>query len=97
MKILQTNAFYRSVKKLDKNQKKVLDTAVQAITSNPSIGEKKKGDLKEIYVYKFRMLKQQILLAYIYQKKKCILILLTFGSHENFYRNLKKSSLHTKA
>ena len=96
MKILQTTVFYKSVKKLNRNQKKILDKAIQAIVSNPSIGEKKKGDLKEVYVYKFRMVKQQMLLAYTYQKKTCILILLTFGSHENFYRNLKKSSLHIK-
>ena len=74
-----------------------MDTAIQAITSNPSIGEKKKGDFKGVYVYKFRMVKQQILLAYTYQKRTCILILLTFGAHENFYRNLKKSSLHTRS
>ncbi len=97
MKILQTATFYRSVKRLAKNQKKTLDTAVQTIASNPSIGEKKKGDLKEIYVYKFRMLKQQVLLAYIYQRKTRTLILLAFSSHENFYRNLKKSSLHTRS
>ena len=97
MKVLQTATFYRSVKRLAKNQKKTLDTAVQTIASNPSIGEKKKGDLKEIYVYKFRMLKQQILLAYTHQKRTCILILLTFGSHDNFYRNLKKSTLHTRS
>ena len=97
MKILQTTIFYKAVKKLNKNQKKVLDKAVQTIADDPFIGDIKKGDLKDIYVYKFHMVKQQVLLAYTYQKKKLVLTLLTFGSHENFYRSLKKSSRHMKS
>ena len=81
MTILQTNVFYK---------------AVQTIVSDPFIGEKKKGDLKDVYVYKFCMVKKQMLLAYTYQKKTLILTLLTFGFHENFYSRLKKSSRHIK-
>ena len=96
MKILQTNVFYKAVKKLNKSQKKILDKAVQTIVSDPFIGERKKGDLKDVYVYKFRMVKQQMLLAYTYQKKILILTLLTFGFHENFYSRMKKFSRRTK-
>ncbi|MDE0151980.1 MAG: type II toxin-antitoxin system RelE/ParE family toxin [Bdellovibrionales bacterium] len=94
MKILQTNTFYKAVKKLKKNQKKILDEAVRCIVDKPLIGERKVGDLKGVYVYKFSMIKQQALLAYTY--KKGTLTLLAFDSHENFYRSLKKSSLHVK-
>lgn len=94
MKILQTAVFYKTIKKLKKNQKKILDEAIRAIADKPLIGERKVGDLKGVYVYKFSMMKQQSLLAYTY--KKGTLTLLAFGSHENFYRNLKKSSLYIK-
>ena len=94
MKILQTTAFYKTIKKLKKNQKKILDQAVRTIADKPLIGERKAGDLKGVYVYKFAIVKQQALLAYMY--KRGTLTLLAFGSHENFYRNLKKSSLHQK-
>ena len=91
MKILQTNLFRKSVKKFHKNQKKYLDKAVRKIIDDPNLGEAKTGDLAGIRVYKFQILTQFILLAYIYDNKKIILILLTFGTHENFYRDLKKS------
>ena len=90
MNILQTSVFIKQVKKLYGNQKKDLDGAVLEIIENPQIGEKKKGDLSGIQVYKFSMLKQLTLLAYEYQEKEQRLILLSLGSHENFYRNLKK-------
>lgn len=95
MKILQTSTFYKTIKKLKKNPKKVLDSAVQAIADKPLIGDRKTGDLKGVHVYKFSMMKQQILLAYIY--KKGTFTLLVFGSHENFYRSLKRYSLHKKS
>lgn len=50
----------------------------------------KKGDLSEVKVYKFKMVKQLILLAYKVNKNEFQIILLAIGSHENFYRDLKK-------
>ncbi|MCZ0931715.1 MAG: type II toxin-antitoxin system RelE/ParE family toxin [Oligoflexia bacterium] len=90
MKVFQTNLFYKSFKKLHKNQKKILDKAIQKITKNPALGSIKKGDLAEVQVYKFKMLSQLILLAYTYNAKNKTLVLLAFGTHENFYRDLKK-------
>lgn len=75
-------------KKLKKNQIKDLDKAVREIVKYPEIGERKIGDLADIWVYKFRMVKQEYLLAYQWDSKKRILIAL--GVHENFYRDLKK-------
>ena len=87
-KILQTPIFAKKKKKLEKNQIKDLDDAVRKVVKNPKIGERKVGDLADIWVYKFRMAKQEHLLAYEWNDEKRILIAL--GVHENFYRDLKK-------
>ena len=92
MKVLQTNLFYRSVKKLHNNQKRSLDKAIQKITKNPALGSIKKEDLTGVQVYKFKILNQTTLLAYTYNTKNRTLILLALGTHENFYRDLKKSN-----
>jgi mRNA-degrading endonuclease YafQ of YafQ-DinJ toxin-antitoxin module len=90
MNIRQTTSFSRQIKKLHKNQKKDLDQAVNEIIKDPTAGEMKKGDLNGIQVYKFKMINQLTLLAYDFYPDKQELILLALGSHENFYRDLKK-------
>ena len=89
IEVLQTSIFIRKKKKLKKNQVKDLDIAIKAIIKNPEIGEQKKGDLQDIWVYKFNMVKQENLLAYKWDEKRRLLIAL--GVHENFYRDLKKN------
>ncbi len=91
MEVLQTSSFRRAVKKLHGNQKSDLDKAVKAIMKLPDVGEDKVGDLAGISVYKFKMVKQLTLLAYCYEDEKIVLTLLALGSHENFYRDLKRS------
>ncbi|MCY4321819.1 MAG: type II toxin-antitoxin system RelE/ParE family toxin [Bdellovibrionaceae bacterium] len=91
MKILQTNLFYKSIKKLHRNQKQSLNKVIQKIIKNPAIGSIKKGDLADVKVYKFKILKQTTLLAYTHNTKNKTLTLLAFDVHENFYRDLKKS------
>ena len=91
MHIIQTNSFARVVKKLHANQKRDLDEAVQAVMADPLIGDAKVGDLAGVCVYKFKMAKQLTLLAYSYTDETITLTLLALGSHENFYRDLKKS------
>lgn len=90
MHILQTATFSKIVKKLHSNQKNDLDNAIKDIVNNIHIGDLKKGDLSGIRVYKFKMVGQLTLLAYEFHDHNNSLILLAFGSHENFYRNLKK-------
>ena len=90
MNILQTPAFSKEVKKLHKNQRKELDEAVKKVVEDPDIGDLKKGDLSGVQVYKFKMVNQLTLLAYKFYPQKEQLILLALGSHENFYRDLKK-------
>ena len=87
-KIYLSPAFSRKVKKLKKQEKKELDTAVLDIWNDPAIGQEKAGDLSGVFVHKFKIDKQQTLLSYTHTDSK--IYLLTFGSHENFYRDLKK-------
>jgi mRNA-degrading endonuclease YafQ of YafQ-DinJ toxin-antitoxin module len=89
--VLQSSGFKKTVKKLHKNKKRDLDVAIRELMENPLLGEQKKGDLSYMSVYKFKMLKQVALLGYRYENGSVILELLALGSHENFYRNVKKT------
>ena len=91
MQIIQTNEFKKAVKRLHANQKKDLDDAIKTIMQNTKVGEAKIGDLSGIFVYKFKMVKQLTLLAYSFANQTITLTLLGVGSHENAYRDLKKS------
>ncbi len=91
MQIVQTTCFKKAVKKLNAKQKSELDQAVKTIADNPYAGEQKKGDLDFLRVYKFRMNNQLTLLAYSYEEQIITLTLLDVGSHENFYRDIKRS------
>jgi mRNA-degrading endonuclease RelE of RelBE toxin-antitoxin system len=87
-KIYLSPAFGRKVKKLKKQEKKDLDDAVLDILNDPTVGQEKVGDLSGVLVHKFKINKQLALLCYTYTDSE--INLLTFGSHENFYRDLKK-------
>ena len=86
--IIQSPVFARQKKKLYKLQIKDLDNAVKYVYNDPAIGNMKKGDLQGIQVYKFKTQNQQVLLAY--EVVDSTLFLYTFGSHENFYKELKQ-------
>jgi len=90
MNIVQTLTFSKQIKKLHKNQKTDLDRAVRMLMDDPFLGDGKKGDLAGVYVYKFSMVKEHVLLAYQYDEEQEQLILLAVTPHENFYRELKK-------
>ena len=89
MRLLLTASFVKAIKKLHSQQKSELDSAVKSIGLDPSIGEAKAGDLLGVRVFKFRLSQQQCLLAYRILDEESIK-LLTFGPHENFYRDLKR-------
>jgi len=89
MRVVVTPTFNHAAKKLLPNQKKSVDLAVQAISKDPYIGEQKAGNLSHIFIYKFKVLDQQWLMAYRFEGKK-ELRLLTLGSHENFYKTVRK-------
>ena len=88
MKILQSRSFQRKVKKFNKKQKLQLDEQIKLIIEEPKIGVEKKGDLRGVYVHKFKIKAEQYLLAYRIVDEN--LELITIGSHENYYRDLKK-------
>ncbi|MDB4493013.1 type II toxin-antitoxin system RelE/ParE family toxin [Pseudomonadales bacterium] len=88
--VLQTPTFKKAVKKLKPNQKKELDAAVKALMAKPALGEQKKGALAFLRVYKFNMNKQLTLLGYSFDDGTLILELMALGSHENFYRDIKR-------
>jgi mRNA-degrading endonuclease YafQ of YafQ-DinJ toxin-antitoxin module len=87
-KVLQTRTFANNKRKLLKNQVRELDDVVFKIINDPEIGEQKKGDLLGVYVYKCKITKQLFLVAYQFNENTMTLLMV--GSHENFYRDLKK-------
>ena len=87
--VLQEREFKVAYKKLHQNQKKAVNTAVLEIVDNPLAGVEKKGDLKGVYVYKFKCLDRTFLLAY--QCDPLTRTLLALGVHENFYRDMKRN------
>ena len=90
MKIIQTGIFNRRTKKLHPSEKAALDTAIKAIVNDLSIGANKRGDLAGVQVHKYKHENQQYLIAYKVCNEQAMLTLLAFGTHENFYRDLKR-------
>ena len=76
VQVLQSAAFARAYKKLYKNQKVDVDTAVEVIVKAPEVVELKRGDLVGVYVYKFTSQNQLMLLAYEYDPRTRMLLLL---------------------
>jgi mRNA-degrading endonuclease RelE of RelBE toxin-antitoxin system len=93
MRIIQSRIFENKVKKFTKPQKKKLDVEIKKILENLSVGTEKKGDLRGVFVHKFKIHKLQYLLAYRFNKENLELIMI--GPHENYYRDLK-GHLNTK-
>ncbi len=87
MKILQARQFEKKVKKFTKQEKRSLDRQIQKIADNPVIGSEKRGDLRGVYVHKFKIKHTQYLLSYRFAEENLELIMI--GPHENYYRDLK--------
>jgi len=88
--VSQTRRFLRQYKKLNDKTAKDVDDAVVQVAKNPTIGEKKKGDLSELWIYKFKSNIQLYLLGYSVDDGLRLIYLESIGSHENFYRNIKR-------
>jgi len=86
--VKQMPIFKRAYKRLHSQQKTKVNDAIRAIINDSKTGQEKKGDLAGVFVHKFKLHHQEILLAYEWTPKKRILLAL--GVHENFYRDLKK-------
>lgn len=90
MRVLSTPRFDRDIKRLTKPQKEALNNSIRILIKTPLMGELKKGDLQGVRVHKFRSQSQQVLLAYAANTIENVMILLAYGTHENFYRDLKR-------
>jgi len=90
--VRQTRRFARQYKKLHDNVAANVDAAVEAIAENPDAGKRKKGDLAELFVFKFRSQGQLYLLGYTIDNGVRLIYLEAIGPHENFYRDLKPRS-----
>ena len=71
-----------------KQEKEALDGEIRSIAGDPAIGEEKKGDLRGVFVHKFKLKRKQYLLAYWRVEDGLELIMI--GAHENYYRDLKQ-------
>lgn len=89
--VRQTRRFARVYKKLT-NAALIADTdaAVTTVAENPEVGERKKGDLAQLWVHKFRSQGQLYLLGYSQEDEIRLVYLEALGPHENFYRDLKR-------
>jgi mRNA-degrading endonuclease RelE of RelBE toxin-antitoxin system len=95
LRVLDTQTFNKAVKKLFPRDKKTVDDAIKKIANDPMLGKEKRGDLAGAFVYKFKLNKQEVLLSYCLLPNKenpGEIVLLSLGSHENFYRDLKRQS-----
>lgn len=88
--VRQTRRYARIYKKLHDNVVTEVDAAVAQIAKDPGIGEKKKGDLAVLWVYKFHCLGLLYLLGYTRDDGVRLVYLEAVGPHENFYRDLKR-------
>lgn len=88
---LQTRRFARQYKKLHDNVAADVDVAVVSVCHAPRAGERKQGDLSDLWVHKFKSQGQLYLLGYTLDENVRLVYLEAIGPHENFYRDLKRS------
>ena len=86
----QTRRFARVYKKLHDYVAADVDAAAEVVAKDPFVGERKKGDLADLYVYKFHSQNQLYLLGYTLDESVRLVYLEVVGPHENFYRDLKR-------
>ncbi len=90
IEVFETPTFRNVFKKLLATDKVLVEEEIDKIIADPDIGERKKGDLSYLWVYKFKLKNQQALLGYSWKEEQLQLYLMHLGVHENFYRDAKK-------
>jgi len=88
--VLQTRRFARQYKKLNDRVASQVDEAVVEVVKKPTLGEREKGDLSDLRVHKFKSQGQLYLLGYTLDDTVRLIYLEAIGSHEYFYRDLKR-------
>lgn len=90
--VYETKRFTKALSNLNLSDdlQEIIDDEIDRIIDNPEIGIQKKGDLSYLWVHKFKLNTQELLLGYSWVENKIELYLLNLGSHENFYKEMKK-------
>ena len=88
MEIFYKPPFRKFVKKQTRSFQLVVEDKVEEITISPNMGESKKGNLTGFQAHKFSYEKQNFLIAYRF--KEAVIVFFMIGTHENFYRELKR-------
>ncbi len=88
--VYESSLFTKQIAKLSEKQLKVVEDEIDKIIDDPEIGERKVGDLSHLWVHKFKLEGQLVLLGYCWIENKLELYLLNLGPHENFYQEVKK-------
>ncbi len=82
--------FNKQFRKFSERNQKNIRKEIGKIVQNPLIGEPKKGILKGIRVYKWKMLNQLYLLGYEFVKKEKTIYLYAIAIQEGFYKISEK-------
>lgn len=88
MRVVASPQFLKKLKKMPKLRRAKVDAQIVLLQKNPNLGEEKKQDLAGVFVHKFKVNRQQLLLSYRIAGNE--LQLITIGTHENYYRDLKR-------
>ncbi len=87
MRIIQSRTFEKRIRRFRKQEKRIIDQQVKKLVKNPSVGQEKRGELRGIFVHKFKIQATQYLLSYRMAGADT-LELIMIGPHENYYRDL---------
>lgn len=90
IEIYQSRLFEKQLKRLSEKDLKRVEDEIDLIIDDPLMGERKKGDLSYLWVHKFKLHGQLVLLGYSWKDQELELYLLSLGSHENFYDEMRK-------
>ncbi|HCE5244026.1 TPA: type II toxin-antitoxin system RelE/ParE family toxin [Vibrio parahaemolyticus] len=88
--VYETRSFEKQMAKLSESQCEVVEDEIDKLIDNPELGTRKRGDLSHLWVHKFKMDNQEVLLGYSWVEDKLELYLLNIGPHENFYTEMKR-------
>ncbi|MDD2454870.1 MAG: type II toxin-antitoxin system RelE/ParE family toxin [Kiritimatiellae bacterium] len=87
MRIIQSRTFGKLARHFAQQEKKVLDQQIRKIAENTALGQEKRGQLRGVFVYKFKIHVTQYLLSCRMADAET-LELIMIGPHENYYRDL---------
>lgn len=90
IEVQQTPTFKKAYKKLSHKHQDIVDDEIDKIIGNPTIGARKKGDLAHLWVHKFKMNGQLVLLGYSWNDDRLIITLMNIASHASFYDDASK-------